>query len=189
MSRRVLFLLVLVILVVAGAAVALVATARPDLDDGRAAVDARWAPLRTPLTTRYDGLGQLADALATAGAGDRSYTVDLAAEIARWETLAGRNETDAGAEAASANRLEGLAARTRVNVARSARLNRDPGITQGLAAFDAALVPNDAVEAYNRAVRRYQATRTDTLKQIPASLLGYDARPVLVLGGVTPASG
>ncbi len=58
-----------------------------------------------------------------------------------------------GAEAASANRLEGLAARTRVNVARSARLNRDPGVTQGLAAFDAALVPNDAVEAYNRAVR------------------------------------
>ena len=189
MSRRVLLLLVLVILVVAGAAVALVVTARPDLDDRRDAVDARWVPLRSPLTTRYDGLGQLADALTAAGSGDRSYTVDLAAEIARWETLTGNREPDAAAEAASANRLEGLAARTRVNVARSARLNRDPGVTQGLAAFDAALVPNDAVEAYNRAVRRYQATRTDTLKQIPAGLLGYDARPVLVLSGVSQPTG
>jgi hypothetical protein len=189
MSRRVLLLLVLVILVIAGAAVALVVTARPDLSDARAAVDTRWAPLRAPLTTRYDGLGQLADALGAAGAGDRSYTVDLAAEVARWETLAGRRDPDPGAEAASANRLEGLAARTRVNVARSVRLSRDTGVAQGLAAFDAALVPNDDVEAYNRAVRRYQAARTDTLKQIPASLLGYAARPVLVLGGATPASG
>ncbi len=189
MSRRVLLLLVLVIVVIAGTAVALVVTARPDLSDGRAAVDSRWAPLRAPLSTRYDGLGQLAAALGEAGAGDRSYAVDLADEIVRWEALAGRDEPDAGAEAGSANRLEGLAARARVNVSRSARLNRDPEITQGLAAFDAALVPNDAVEAYNRAVRRYQATRTDTLKRIPAGLLGYDARPVLVIGVVTPASG
>ena len=189
MSRRVLLFLVLVIVVIAGAAVALVVSARPDLSDGRAAVDTRWAPLRAPLATRYEGLGQLSDALGTAGAGERSYAVDLADEIARWETLTGRDDPDAGAEAASANRLEGLAARTRVNVARSARLSRDPGITQGLAAFDASLVPNDAVEAYNRAVRRYQATRTDTLKQIPASLLGYGARPVLEIGVVTPASG
>src|SRR4051794_9125662 len=189
MSRRGLLFLVLVIVVIAGAAVGLVVTTRPALSDGRAAVDARWADLRAPLEARYDGLGQLAGALGAAGAGDRSYAVDLAEETARWQALVGRSHRDAGAEAVAANRLEGLAARTRVNVARSVRLSRDAGITQGLAAFDASIVPNDAVESYNRAVRRYQSTRTDALKQIPAGLLGYEARPVLVIGGVAPAPG
>ncbi|MFM8303647.1 MAG: hypothetical protein ACKOA9_05025 [Actinomycetota bacterium] len=179
MSRRVL-LLVLVVLVVVGAGVALVATTRPELSDRRAAVDRSWTPLREPLTARYAALDQLSTALDGAGAGDRSYAVDLAGEVTRWTALAGR--ADAGAEASSANRLEGLATRTRVNVARSARLSRDPAVVEALTAFDAALVADADVRAYNRAVRRYQETRTGTLAQIPAGLLGYGARPVLVVG-------
>lgn len=180
MSRRV--LLLVLVLVVIGAAAALVVTARPALSDRRAAVGTRWAPLREPLAARYTGLDQLTDALAASGAGERAYTVDLTEEVARWQTLSARRDPNPGAEAASANRLEGLAARTRANVARSARLSRDPGVTAALDAFDTALVSNTDVAAYNRAVRRYQATRTDTLKQIPADLLGYRAIPVLVIG-------
>lgn len=180
MSRRVL-LLVLVIVVVGGTA-ALMVTARPALSDGRDAVDARWEPLRPSLATRYTGLGQLAAALTAAGAGDRSYAIDLADETGRWATLADDSTPDADAEAATANRLEGLAVRTRVNVARSARLSRDPGIVEAFAAFDAALVSSPDAQRYNRAVRRYQVTRTDALKRIPAALLGYGPRPVLVVG-------
>ena len=186
MSRRVVLFLVLAILVVVGAGVAVVATARPALDDDRQAVDARWTTLRGPLASRYEGLDQLATALSSAGAGERTYTVALADELRVWADLARSTDPDPDAEATAANRLEGLAARVRANVARSARLGRDPGVTQALAAFDAALVPTAEVEAYNRAVRRYQATRTDTLKRIPADLLGYDARPVLVIGVAAP---
>ncbi|MFA5884077.1 MAG: hypothetical protein WDA60_09535 [Acidimicrobiia bacterium] len=182
MSRRVILFLVLAILVVVGGAVAVFATARPALEDDRQAVDARWAALRGPLAVRYEGLGQLATALANGGAGDRSYTVALTDEVGVWADLARSSDPDPDAEATAANRLEGLAARVRANVAESARLGRDTGVTQALGMFDSALVPTADVEAYNRAVRRYQATRTDTLKRIPADLLGYDARPVLVIG-------
>jgi hypothetical protein len=182
MSRRVIvLLLVVVVVLLLGGAAAVVATSRTDLEDDRDAVDARWAALRVPLAARYDGLGQLADALGVAGAGARAYTVDLTGELATWRDLAARRDPDPAAEAVSANRLEGLAARVRANVAQSARLSRDPGVAAAFAAFDAALVPPDDVDAYNAAVRRYQSTRTGTLTRIPADLLGYDARPALVL--------
>ena len=186
MTRRVILFLVLAILVVVGAGVALVISARPALHDDRQAVDTRWTALRAPLATRYQGLDQLGTALGAAGAGQRSYTVALTDELDTWATLARRPDPSPAAEAASANRLEGLAARVRANVAKSARLSRDPGVTQALGAFDAALVPTADVDAYNRAVRRYQATRTATLKRLPADLLGYDARPVLVVGVTAP---
>jgi hypothetical protein len=188
MSRRVLLLLLLVVVLVIGGAAAFVATTRPDLEDRRDTVDTRWAALRVPLTARYDGLDQLTTALGAAGAGDRTYTVDLADQVEAWNALTTRADPDPGAEASAANQLEGLAARARVNVAQSARLSRDPAVAAALAAFDAALVPADQVGAYNRAVRRYQGTRTDTVTQVPADLLGYDPRPILVLG-VTPATG
>lgn len=189
MTRRLLVLLAVVLVLAAGGAAAVVVTARPDLDDDRSTVDARWATLRAPLATRYDGLGRLTDALAAVGAGDRTYTVDLAEGVGTWRALAGRPDPDPAAEAAAANRLEGLATRTRVNIAGSARLSRDPEVAAALAAFDSALVPADDVRAYNRAVRSYQSTRTDTLAQVPADLLGYDVRPVLVIGGTTGTGG
>jgi hypothetical protein len=182
MTRRVLLLLLVVAVLLVGGAAALVLTSRPALSDRREAVDTRWAALRTPLATRYDTLAQLAEALSAAGAGERTYTVDLAGGIGTWRDLTGNADADPAAEALAANRLEGLAARTRVNVAGSVRLSRDAGIAAALAAFDAALVPPDEVGRYNRAVRRYQSTRNDTLKQVSADLLGYETRPVLVVG-------
>lgn len=184
MSRRVVLLLVLAIVVVVGAAGVLVVTARPSLEDRRDAVDARWASLRDPLATRYDGLRQVGDALATAGAGERTYAVELAGALDEWAAFA--RDPDPAAEATIANQLEGVAARVRANVAASARLGRDPTIAAAFGAFDRALVPPPAVRAYNRAVRRYQDARTDTLKQVPADLLGYDPRPILVIGAPPP---
>lgn len=189
MSRRVVLGVLLLIALLGIGAVALVATTRPDLEDGRDAVDTRWAALRAPLTSRYASLGQLHEALDAAGAGERSYAVDLAEGVRAWTALTAETAADPAREAAAANRLEGLAARTRVDVAGSARLSRDPAVAAALAAFDAGAVPAEQVGAYNRAVRRYQDTRRDTLKSVPADLLGYDARPVLVLGGPAAAAG
>ena len=181
MSRRV-GLLLLVIVLLVGGAVAVIFTARGPLQARRDAVDARWAPIRTPLTDRYDRLDQVASALNDAGAGERTYTVDLTQELDTWHKLADSRTTNAGAEATSANRLEGLAARTRANVTQSGRLKANPAITSAFDAFDIALVPPPSVSAYNRAVRKYEATRNESMKQLAASILGFDARPTLVIG-------
>jgi hypothetical protein len=96
--------------------------------------------------------------------------------------LRGPKHTDPGAEATTADELEALARRARANVAASARLSADPGIASAFAAFDQAVVAPAAVKAYNRAVRAYERARTGTIKSLVARALGYDARPVLVLG-------
>jgi hypothetical protein len=187
MSRRVV-LLVLVVVLILGAVVALTVTAKSPLDDRRDAVDGRWVPLRAPLAARYEVLGQVAEGLVAAGAGERTYTVDLADRLAEWNRLAESSSPDAGSEAAVANALEGLATRVRANVLASGRLSRDQGLADAFTAFDAALVAPPVVAAYNRAVRRYEDTRHDTMKRIPARILGFDARPKLVIGPPRPGT-
>src|SRR5215831_5758108 len=157
MSRRV-GLLVLVVVLLLGAVAALVVTAKSPLQDQRDAVDARWVPLRTPLTARYDALGKVAAGLDAAGAGERTYAVDLSHGLDEWNRLTKSGSPDAGSEAAVANKLEGLATRVRTNVFASGRLSRDQGLANAFTAFDAALVPPPAVRAYNRSVHRYEDT-------------------------------
>jgi hypothetical protein len=181
MSRRV-GLLVLLVVLLLGAMAAVVVTAKSPLQDRRDAVDGRWVPLRAPLTARYDALGRVAAGLAAAGAGERTYAVDLSDRLDEWNHLVKSGSTDAGSEAAVANQLEGLATRVRTNVSASGRLSRDRGIADAFTAFDSALVPPPAVVAYNRAVHRYEDTRHETLKRLPARILGFDARPTLVIG-------
>jgi hypothetical protein len=182
--RRLRWIILLLVLLLVGGVVAAALLVRPDLVDGRDRVDATWAPLRSPLATRYEALGGVATALAAAGAGDRAATLDLGAELERWQAFAlrGPKHTDPGAEAATADELEALARRARANVAASARLAVDPGIAAAFAAFDQAVVAPEAVKTYNRAVRTYEHAREGTIEELVAQVLGYDARPVLVLG-------
>ena len=182
MSRRVGLLVLVVVLLLGAVVVGLAVTARSPLQDRRDAVDGRWVPLRAPLATRYDALGQVAAGLDAAGAGERTYAVDLAERLDEWNRLAESASPDADSEALVANELEGLATRVRTNITGSGRLSRDPNLAAAFTAFDAALVPPPAVAAYNRAVRRYEDTRHETMKRIPARLLGFDARPILVIG-------
>jgi hypothetical protein len=187
MSRRVvLFLVLAVVVVLLGAAVGLVVSNKSALEDDRSAIDARWTTVRAPLAARYDALGQVGAALAGAGAQDRTYTKDLDAELGVWKQLAASGRPHPSAEAASANRLEGLATRVRVNVARSVRLTRDAGIAQAFSAFDGAVVPPPDIQRYNRAVQNYQDTRTDSLKRLAAKVLGFGPRPLLVVGAPPP---
>lgn len=183
MSRRTRwFLLVLVVLVVGGAA-ALVLTERPKLDDARTAVNTRWNPLRGPdqLVLRYQKLQGALSAFDAAGGSNRSVSKDLHTALAAWgRALKGG---DAGTEAEAANVVEAQATRLVANALGSERLKADPAVTQSLVQF-ATTKPNSAlVTAYNRAVRAYEDERTGTLQRPVGRLLGYDARPFLVLGG------
>ena len=184
MSRRFrLLVLAVLVLVVAGVAFAVVRV-RPDLGNARDHVDARWTPLRASLVKRYEALGAVSQALKNAGAGDRSVTKDLDIVLAQWKKLSllGAHHSDLNAEAVTANELEALARRVSANVAASARLQADPAVQAALVAFGAALPPPPRVKAYNRAVHAYEQQRSGTVHRLVADVLGYEARPELLLG-------
>src|SRR6478672_3265748 len=189
MSRRVGLLVLVVVLLLGAVAVAAVVTARSPLQDRRDAVDGRWVPLRAPLTARYDALGRVAAGLDAAGAGERTYAVDLSDRLDEWNRLAKSASPKPGSEAVVANELEGLATRVRTNVSASGRLSRDQGLADAFTAFDSALVPPPAISAYNQAVRRDEHTRDEAMKRIAARILGFDARPELVIGPPRGATG
>jgi hypothetical protein len=182
--RRLKWIVLALVLLLVAAVVAAALLVRPDLLDTQAGADARWTPLRAPLAARYTALGGVADALVAAGEGDRAVTKELQAELSRWDRFAlrGPKHTDPAAETASADQLEALARRARANVFASARLAADPVLVAAFAAFDQAVVPPGAVHAYNRAVRAYQDAREGAVNALVAKVLGYGARPELLVG-------
>ncbi len=180
MRRRLPWILAVVLVLVVGGAIALIVVEKPELDDARDAVDARWLPLRAPLVSRYEQLGAALAALDAAGGGDRSVAKDLTEELAVWKKAVAGG--DAGTQAEVANRLEGEATRLRANVAGAPRLAGAGDLTSALEAFAGSAPPQDLVRAYNRAVRAYEDDRNDSLRKPVARLFGYDARPVLLIG-------
>jgi hypothetical protein len=184
MGRRVRWLVLIVVALCAAGVIAALLFVRPDLSDARDRVDATWTPLRAPLATRYEKLDGVARALRDAGAAERDVTVALQRTLTRWHDLAlrGPANTDVGVEARTADDLEALARRVRANIAGSAKLTASQPIADALAAFDQSVPPPPAVKRYNRAVRDYEATRRGTVEAPVAAALGYEARPVLVLG-------
>ena len=181
-ARRTRWIVLLVVALVLGGAVAAVVLSQPDLADARDRVDDTWTPLRSPLDSRYDALAVVQQALTEAGAADRAVTQDLAAKLERWSSLAAKDDADPGAEVQTADELESLARRVRANVFASDRLRSNPTLAAAIAAFDQAIPPEPAVKAYNRAARRYEDERTGTIRSIVAGVLGFDARAQLVLG-------
>ena len=173
-------LLALVVLLVAGA-VALVVIEKPTLDDDRDAVDARWAALRAPLVTRYSNLDAALAAFVAAGGGERSVAKDLQGQLAAWKKAVG--DDDAATQAEIANRLEGDGLRLRANVLASPRIAGVTEVTDKLAAYDGSAPPDELVRAYNTAVRTYEDDRDDTLRKPLTWAFGFDARPILVVGG------
>jgi hypothetical protein len=188
MSRRVRRLGILALILLLVGAVALVLTGRPRLDDDRSRVDERWMSLREPLGQRYDQLAVVLEQLEQADAGDRDVSRDLDRELTRWEDLrrARGDDVDADVEAAASNRLEALAARASSTVANSVRLSMVAPLVDAVALLGQTLPPADAVTAYNDAAERYQKTRESFRYTLIARILGYDARPALVVSGAAP---
>jgi hypothetical protein len=185
MSRRTRWILLALIVVLVGGAIALVVVERPKLDDARNAVDARWKPLRTPeqLVRRYQALEEGAlRAFDAAGGNDRAVSKDLHATLDEWHRAL--RDGGAGRQATIANELEAQASRLLANVTGSERFKLDPAVTSALSTF-ANLKPAPAlVTAYNDSVRAYEDERTGGLQQPVARVLGYDARPVFVLAAI-----
>ena len=181
MSRRTRWILLALIVVVVGGAVALTFTQRPKLDDARTAVDTRWKPLRAPdqLVLRYQKLEGALSAFDAAGGAERSVSKDLHAALDAWNRAL--KDGDAGAQAEAANVVEAQATRLIANALGSERLKADPAVTDSLTQFTTTKPDPALVAAYNRSVRSYEEERTGTLQRPVARVLGYDARPLLVL--------
>jgi hypothetical protein len=182
MSRRTKWFLLALIVVVVGGAIALILVERPKLDDAQSVVDTRWKPLRAPdqLVLRYQKVQGALSAFDAAGGSDRLVSKDLHAALDAWNQSL--KNGDAGSQAEAANTVEAQATRLVANAHGSERLKADPAVVQSLTQF-AGTKPDPAlVSAYNRAVRAYEDERTGTLQRPVARVLGYDARPLLVLG-------
>jgi hypothetical protein len=172
--------LALVVLLAVGA-VALVATAKPRLDDDRSAVDSAWKQLRGPLAFRYGVLQDGLTAFEQAGGTGVSIATDLHRTFREWDRLRARHggDVDEGGEVAIANELESLGARLRAFVGSSDRFKRDAGVTSAVAKYHEVTAPG-LIDAYNRAARRYQDDRDSVLRKPVARVLGYDQRPEMV---------
>jgi hypothetical protein len=181
MSRRFRWILLALVVVVVGGVVALVVVERPKLQDAQDAVDARWKPLRAPdaLVLRYQKLEGALSAFDAAGGSGRAVSKDLHAALDAWNRSL--KSGDAGAQATSADAVENEARRLKANVDGSARLKASAAVNDALTAFVGTRPPEPLVAAYNGAVRHYEDTRTGTLARPVARVLGFDARPILIL--------
>ncbi len=182
--RRVRWLLIGVVALALAGAVAAVVTIQPKLNDARDRVDLGWTPLREPLDARYDALSVIATALHDAGAGERAVTTALDDALARWSKLAlrGPEHTDVTLEVKTANELEALARRVDANINASDRLRANDAIKAAQLAFPQAVVSVPTIAAYNRAVRAYEDERSGTINRLVAGAMGFEARPLLVVG-------
>jgi hypothetical protein len=171
-------LVVVLVLVIAGAVALVFFVQKPTLDDDRNAVDARWSALRPALVTRYERLDAALQAFLAA-AGERTVAADALRELAAWEKAVSAGTQERQTDVA--NRLEGLGVRLRGNVLASPRLSTVTEISDALAAYGGSLPPDELVQRYNRAVRTYEDSRTDTLHVPVARLFGFDSRPTFVI--------
>jgi hypothetical protein len=186
MRRRVRWLVIVAVVAVL-AVIAAGALISPKIGDARDQVDARWTPLRSSLKPRYEALRALASVMHDAGAGERAVTQDLDTVLGRWFNLSlkGPTHSDAGREAETANELEALARRLEANIDGSDRLSLNETVKAAVLAFHEAF-PEDLIadeKSYNRAVRAYERERSGAIKRLVAAVLGYDSRPLLVIGG------
>jgi hypothetical protein len=174
MWRRLRWVLLALVVVLAGVVAVVTVVEKPTLDDDERAVDTRWNELRDPLAARYGALDRAVAALDAAGQGERAVTRDLGTDLAAWNDALDGGSPDEQTEAA--NRLEGQGARLRANILASATLSQDTELVAALAAFDDAAPPLPAVAAYNRAVQTYEDHRSDVRRAVVALILGFDAR-------------
>jgi hypothetical protein len=184
MSRRIRWILLALLVVLIGGIVALVVTQQPKLDDARSEVDDAWRPLRATdqLVVRYQTLEGALTAFDAAGGEGRDVSTDLHAALDTWSRTLGRGDGDADAQARAANEVEAQGTRLVANALASERLRLDRAVTDSLTRFAGTRPDPVLVSAYNRAVRDYEDERRATLARPVARPLGFDARPVLVLG-------
>jgi hypothetical protein len=165
------------VVVVIGGAVALVLVERPKLEDARSAVHEAWKPLTADdqLVDRYRRLEGALSAFDAAGGSDRSVSRDLQRALEQWNTAL--KADDSGAQVDAANTVEAQGARLYANVVRSERFGNDAAVGDALAAWAGTIPRPGLVTTYNRSTRSFEDTRSGLLARPVALALGYDARP------------
>ncbi len=174
--RAALIALVLVIVLVIAGTVAL-SNGRDTLEHQRAAAEARWKPLRAPLTDRYAKLAALAGAANAVAA--RPLFAQVGVAETRWVNLQKRafQPKQVPPEVTAANNLEGLAVRVAVAIPDSPKLSGNPQVAAALTALNAAVPPLVLVKAFNDDVKTYNDTRTSFWDRVPAEMFGYHPIP------------
>jgi len=179
MGRRIRWIALALVVVIVTGTVILVIAVRPGLQDDAQEVRRTWRPLLQPLADRYGTLPGLVAALDAAGNGNRELTKQLKGKLDDWTLL--KTTSDDSEQSKAADDLESLAARIRASVAGSARLKGNDGLNKAIAAFDATRIPPELLKRYNDSVLRYERNRDGMLRNIVASIDGYEARPTLQL--------
>jgi len=174
---RLKWVLLALVVVVIGGAVALVLVERPKLEDARTTVDDTWKPLTAPdqLVARYQKLEGALSAFDAAGGTDRSVSRDLHGALKQWKTAL--RDGDAGSQVDAADTVEAQGARLYANVVRSERFSGDTAARDALVAWAGTQPRRALVTAYNGATRNYEDTRTGWLARPVALALGYGERP------------
>jgi hypothetical protein len=179
--RRALIVFALVLLVGGGI---LVLTSRPDLENARDDVNARWRALRPGLDQRYALLAQANAATKTAGGPERNLVNDVEQALVSWRA---DKTKSVDTQVDDANELEALGRRLTNTVDQSARLQAIPTVVTRAGQFDQAQLPVSAT-GFNQAVRDYENARGGSLRRPVASLLGYPSMTSLDASGSAPTS-
>ena len=157
---------------------AVLLTTWPRLSDASDVVDRRWRGVQPRLDSRYDALAALSRAVRAEKA-ELGLLDDVDDALSAWKVETSKRPTpDLEGEPEAANVVEGTAARLTRYVAASPRLSTNQAVTSAVEAFRSSL-PEEAVKAYNRAVRSNDRERDRFPGRFIAGLLGFEARPTL----------
>jgi len=178
---RVRWIVLAVLVLVVGGAVALVLVEQPKLDDARGGVDRAWQPLRAPtaLVVRYQKLEGALSAFDAAGGRGRAVSVALHAGLQAWSRALA--DGDAGDQVTAANTLEGQGERLRLDVDGTDRFHTVQAINDALASFEASRPAQALVDTYNASVRHYEKVRTALLARAVARVLGFGPRALFAM--------
>jgi hypothetical protein len=179
------WVLLALVIVVIGGAVALVLVERPKLDDARTAAEQAWKPLTADdhLVARYQKLEGALSAFDAAGGTDRGVSQDLHTALKAWAVALEGGSTSTQVEAA--NEVEAQGARLWANVVGNPRFSEQAAVKDALAAWAGTKPPAAMVQRFNRASKAYEDTRNDLLARPVALVLSYDAIPTFQIGDLT----
>jgi len=172
-------LIPVLLLLAAVAAVAVVLSARPVIDDARSRAEEAWSAVDGRLGPHYRLLGTAATRVSTVIGPERTLAREVSAGIAAWQDARGGPLRD---EVAAANRVEALGRRLVAAAGTSPRVKADRSAASAVAAFATdpaftAAAIAAPVTAFDRAVDTYERERTGTVRSLAATVIGAEAIP------------
>lgn len=173
---RILIPVLLLLAVVAAGAVVL--SARPVIADARSRAEERWSAVDARLGPHYRLLGTAAARVGEIIGPERTLARQVTAGIAAWKDARGGPLAD---EVAAANAVEALGRRL-VAAANSGAVRRDRAAAGAVTAyatdpsFTASAIAGP-VDAFGRAVGRYEQERTGAVRSLAANVLRAEPIP------------